>query len=291
MTQKTTKLVSLLIGFAAAFLLLTLGFTQEAPVGRLTGRLVMDENGQPIPKAIVTFSTLVPGHENDFDDSESQGYGWHKARGIETRADGTFRISTLTAGEYRVEVSAKDHHLKPQKIEIVEGKTADLNLSAQPNDPFLDLYASQHVFTPNEIPKVELHGFVPSPEVKIAVYRLNLEQVATNGGLEATLSPFASSNGVATHSLEQLGTKQEDLSHTIEKRDAEGGFVESLPVGKLPEGYYYVTCQADKVHAQVTLCVSNLALVTQNRSVSHHLFHHRPAFRRSCRGGSTPNRQ
>ena len=133
---------------------------------------------------------------------------------------------------------------------------------AKPNPPSLDLYASQKVFTPGETPKVELHGFVPQKDVRIQVYRLDTDRIAREGGIEKAVAPLARPDDAAK--LEGTGTAVQDIRSLVTERDAEGAFVETLPVGALDEGVYFVRCSAGKEKASTVLLVSRLALVTKS---------------------------
>lgn len=248
------KWLGLILAVVFCGLLLTYGVTQEVPVGKLSGRIVMKENGKPLPEALVTLSLQgVP------DDERPQ------VRGVETNADGEFAFRDLPAGDYHLAVSASEHQITPMSVTIEEGKTRTAELTASPSSPHLELYASQRVFTPEEKPKVELHGFVPRKDaVHLAVYRLDLEQIAKKGGLEEAISPLASWSDESRAQLQKVGQRILDQPEAIKDRDAEGAFVQYLPVGRLGEGVYLVTCAAGDVDAKTLLIVSHLALVTKS---------------------------
>jgi uncharacterized protein YfaS (alpha-2-macroglobulin family) len=244
--------LGLLLGVLFCGVVLSYGVTQEVPVGKLKGVLTMEENDRPLPDAVVTVSLVgVPDEDRP------------RAKGVETKSDGTFEFPSLPAGTYRLEISASHHQLKSQIVQVEEAKTQTLSLDAKPNEPYLNLYASQKVFTPDETPNIELHGFIQAEDVKVAVYRLDIGQVAKKGGLQETLSPLASPDAGDVRRLNEAGTRVADLSHHIAKRDAEGAFIEPLAVGKLSEGYYFVTCTAGDKRASTNLNVSRLALVTK----------------------------
>lgn len=251
--MKLKALLSLLLAVLFCGVLLTYGITQEVPIGRFDGTITMKENAKPLPGALVTVSMIgVPNDE-----------AAPRPHGLETDENGHFSFRNLAAGTYDITVSAKEHHLSQTRVEVLEGKSQHQDLVAEPVDPYLNLYASQKVFTPGETPKIELHGFLPKPNVKIVIYRLDMDDVAKKGGFQEALSPLARPDAPERAKLDRAGNKIADLSHEVKKVDAEGAFVETLPVGQLKEGVYFVGCNAGDSRASTVLNVSKLALVTK----------------------------
>ncbi len=245
-------MLGLLLGVFFCGVVVSYGVTQEIPVGKITGKLIMKENGRPLEDAVVSLIPIVSEDDRP------------RSRGAETKSDGSFSLANVPTGAYVIEISAKQHRLKKQAIAIEEGKTIEVSLEAAPNDPYLNLYASQKVFTPDEIPQIELHGFVPNQkEIKIDLYRVDLAEVTKKGGLREALAPLISAREKDVDLLEKASVKVADLSHTIEKTDAEGAFIEPLKLGKQTEGVYFVICRSGGVKAVTTLNISNLALVTK----------------------------
>ena len=246
------RMLGLILGIFFCGVVISLGITQEIPVGKVTGKIVMQENGRPLIDAAVALVRIVSEDE------------YQRVRGVETNSDGTFALGNVPAGPYYIEISAKQHSLKKQAIAIEEGKTTEVSLEATPNKPYLNLYASQKVFTPDETPQIELHGFVLNErEVKIDLYRVDLAEVAKKGGLREALAPLTSVREYDVNLLEKASVKVADLSRKIEKTDAEGAFIESFKLGKQDEGIYFVICRSGGIKAVTTIIVSNLALITK----------------------------
>jgi len=245
------RTLGLVVAVLFCGMLLSYGVTQEVPIGRLGGKVVMQENGKPLKNALV-IATYISTPDDDRP----------RIKGVETDEEGNFAFRNLPAGEYQIEVTAKEHSMSDQKVTIEEGKTQTLDLKADPVDPYLTMYASQKVFTPDETPRVELHGFTHDPKVSVHVYRLDLDKLAAKGGLDSAIYPLVNDNGQSRSALKEASTKAADLSHEVEKRDAEGAFIETLPIGKLGEGVYLVNASADGKTANAVLNVSQLALVT-----------------------------
>jgi len=106
-------------------------------------------------------------------------------------------------------------------VQVDEGKKQALDLRLDPNEPSLDLEASQHVFTSSDTPGVHIHGFVPQSELTVTITRLDAERIAEAGGLNATFTPL---NGNTRelgpdHYGKLVTTMQKPL-----KKDVEGFF-------------------------------------------------------------------
>ncbi|RYG44982.1 hypothetical protein EON79_13695, partial [bacterium] len=233
-------------------ILLGYGVTQEVPVGGLKGSVTMKENKKPLPGALVSLSLI-----GQADDERPN------VKAVETDEKGQFSFRNLPAGSYRLEVSAKEHAATVKVLAIEEGKVRETKLAAKPSDPYLRMYASQKVFTPDETPRIELHGFVPQKQVGLAVYRLDMDRVAQKGGYYEAVSPLANPDKAGNADLDRAGDKVTTLAQAVKERDAEGAFIETLPVGKLKEGVYFVRASAGEARASSVLLVSKLALVTK----------------------------
>src|SRR5580658_3592833 len=152
------RILSLLIGALLAGVLLTLGMTQDLPIGSVSGIVIMQENGKPLPNVLVVFT---PSHSwYDWSDKE-----WHAT----THKDGSFTVPTLPAGDYNVDVSAERHSLKATVMTVAEGKPTLVDLDLAPEQPNLEMYMSSGVIGPNESPRFQLEGFVTKDRFKLTV--------------------------------------------------------------------------------------------------------------------------
>jgi len=91
--QKTAGTVTVRAGETAANVFITM---TSAPAFEITG-VVVDEQGQPLPKILVSFvfSAVQTG-------APDQGTMQVRVAGVTTRADGTFRITGLGPGTFRL---------------------------------------------------------------------------------------------------------------------------------------------------------------------------------------------
>ena len=186
-----------------------------------------------------------------------------EVKGVETDEKGDYVFKNLPAGDYKLYVGgegAPDREGGPRDRQ--GGQRRHEGRQGRPRaTPYLNLYASQKVFLPNETPKVELHGFTPQKEVRMRVVRLDDDKIAQKGGYATAIGPLARSEEAAN--LAGLGKAVIDTKEAVTERDAEGAFVQTLPVGALKEGVYFVDCRAGEQKANTVLLVSHLALVTK----------------------------
>lgn len=246
------RIISLVIGLLFCGILVTYGVTQETPVGRVTGKLTMKENGRPLAGEDVTLEAAWTG-----DDSPD-------SRGVETEEDGSFSFRGVPAGSYYIRATTRSHRVKDFVIFVNEAKETAVNLAAEPDDPYLQLYCSQKVFTSDEKPKIELHGFLPnSSDVRIGLYKVSLNQIEKAGSLNQVLSPISQEDPGDLKKLEDSCEHIRDLAHPVKKVDAEGTFIENIDVGELTTGVYFIDCSADKQRAGTAIYVSNLGLITK----------------------------
>jgi len=251
------RLLGVALAVAAAVWLLAVGITREVPRGSVRGRILMKENGRPLPKATLWFSRVdaLAGDEGATDGA--------KAR---TDSEGRFEVRGLAVGEYEVYVTARAHQL-PDKLRVLvtEGKATEVAWQAEPVESFLQVYRSQLVVVPGESAAFEVHGFANAAGLDLAVYELNVDEVAKRGGLQDALSPLArrgfDSVSPSDASLARLVRRE---WQQIQNRDAEGVFIEMVRLAGLPEGLYYVELRAGDARLATFSSVSRLAMIAKN---------------------------
>lgn len=252
--MKTTlsSVASLLTGLVLCAALVAYGVTEEVPVGGVEGVVLMKENGKPLAKAMVTIRSPETS-KNPMD-----------PRLTVTDDQGKFRIRNVLAGTYKIEVSGKAHVLEPKDDVVVpEGRPVLLELEANPTERYLDLYASQRVFMPSESPELQIKGFVTTDELKLSAYRLRFDEVAKEGSLYNALAPLSGRYQKAKDPT-TMGDLAVERSHKISNKDAEGTFVDTISVGELPEGIYWVQCASGSIVRGTWFSVSRVAMVVKN---------------------------
>jgi alpha-2-macroglobulin len=241
------------LGLVACAALLAGGITSEVQVGSYSGRLIMAETGKPLPNALVTLDPQVKDPDGQF-----------RTRFAETDDQGGFRIPNLLAGAYMVSTSTKAHELKSTIVTIGAGKPTTAELQAKPIPPYLNLNASQHVWTPSEKPRFEINGFFDAGNVQFETYKLDTEKVLAEGSLYNALAPLARRGTNKMKDPATMGTRVRTWKNELKNRDAEGVFVETINLEPLDEGIYWMTAEGGKMEQGTWFMVSKIALVTKN---------------------------
>ena len=251
-----STVLSLLVGLLATFCFIEFGITEEVPVGTLSGAITMQENGRPLPKAFVTITRVDQDEQFEDEDITTEHH-------FMADKNGHFELRDMLAGQYKLEVSTKAHKFK-QTFNVPEGKTTSISIAAEPIDPYLEMYASQRVYLPQETPKVQVNGFSPADKIKTTIYKLDFDKVVKDGGLYAALAPLARPSDDKVKDPATMGAVTQTSEDPLTGRDAEGTFRIHLPMQTLAEGLYWVQCKVGDITKGTWLSVSRIALITKN---------------------------
>lgn len=249
--NSAVKFGSLIAGGALCIALLAGGVTQEVPRGNLSGLVVMSENGKPLQKASVT---LMVKHDLGPDE---KAY-----RTFETDENGRFQLRNIVAGLYSIRADGRAHNSKERLITVEEGKDISVDLSLKPAAPYLELYASQRVFTPAKQASFTLSGFEPSKVASVEYYKLDLGKISAKQSLKDLLYSFSRPGSNANP--EKASTSQASFKKDILSKDYEGVFTEPITMPKLDEGFYYVECKVGNLSRSTYINVSKIGLVTKS---------------------------
>ncbi len=240
-----TLLVGLVFGGVGA------GITTEVPTGRVEGVVLLDGK-KPLPGALISLLRL------DQDDVLRNDQA-----GVETDAEGKFRLMGLPDGTYTVEVAAKAHSLaKETKVRIREGQVSQLQLDLKPNDPFLRVYAQRRVFLPTDRPFIQANGFLKSTELKVELWKFSMDRLLQGDSLYSAVSELRSK--VVPNEKPTRSTAF-DISAT----DVEGTFEKTLEMDSLEPGIYLGTVtptgkvKGEPEGSSVLFYVSEVALVAK----------------------------
>ena len=227
---------------------------QEIPTAVVRGKALAEESGQPLRGAYITF------HGGEAAPSEpTPEYTFR------TRSDGTFRARRLPAGIYTLEASTRAHKLAGTTLVLYEGETRDLTLELAPDAPFFDLRMPQLVFTPDEHPRVSVHGFTPHDTVDFAFYRVDpkvlyLEYEGRLGDMVNAEKPPEQYLAEGKPGLTPAG----GFSGKITQRDLEGMFHQRFDLPVRAPGIYVIDAKADAEHELNWMVITRLGLIVKH---------------------------
>lgn len=262
------RIGSLLLGAVACVALLSASATQETPRGGLRVTVTMEENGKPLPKAWVTLTSTrgdidIPAFSVAGEELQPMHRAGEESHRYRADAAGVVDVSNLAAGAYTIQADAKAHSVKPELVVIEEAKTNDVTLKLAPSSPYLDLYASQRVFTPGEQPSIQISGFSPTDAATVFVYRLDLDKIVAKGGLERLLYSFSRPGNEGGSDPSKSAVHVEKVEKQLNSQDIEGVFTEPVTLPTLPMGFYYVTCAVGTQTRATYLSVSKIGMATK----------------------------
>ena len=249
------RILILIASAGLALALLTAGISQEVPIGSLAGKVTLEENDRPMPHALVV---VTPEHLGE--DHEWTAQNWH----TRTAADGSFALKSIPAGDYRIEVDAKEHTLKERSFTVVGGHTTQFEIQLNPNNFHLQLYASQKVLAPGEPAQLDLDGFVGDQPVEFELRKLRLSAVAQSAGVRTALQPIVDRHeNLDEGHLNVFSDRLSSATVAVGDKDIEGAFEKKLDLPPLSEGLYIAVCRAGTAACAVFLNVSHIALIAK----------------------------
>lgn len=251
--------LTLLLGIAACLGFLANGITKEVPFGGITGAITMRENGKPLPGVLITLRPIELAKGRDYYDTDDKRSFYR----FESNQDGSYKLTGVEAGDYELTASTAAHSVPGTYIHIPEGRPISQPVVAEPVEPFLNVYSSQHVFTPDEQIEFSLNGFGEGESVQIQTFKLRESELLKSGSLYETLSPLGSQYRAATKQPSDIGQAVKSEVREIVTRDLEGVFNERLKLDHLSEGLYWVQAKFGNEVRGTWFSISRIALVTK----------------------------
>ena len=258
--MSTSRMLNLRLAVLAALVcvggILAYGISQETPVGSLKGVATARELGVPVRASVYLTSVAKVDGE-------------HLTYHTKSGSDGAFALSRIAAGAYKLEISSEAHHMKPARVNIAEGATQTIEAELQPDDPSLDLYIHQNVFTPGESAQVTCHGFVDAGAFDVRLYKVNLDAflLQAHGSIGRLLTPNSwLDNETQSHidlNANKSITLAQSLNVPITKRDLEGVFTQRITLPSMPPGLYVTAVRSGGLQRLGWIMVTSLGLVTK----------------------------
>ena len=267
---------ALLLAVVCIGLALRFAFSNEIPVGAVRGRVLLDENRQPLAGAEIIFYPTYPNKTQ----REARRH-----RFVVSSEDGQFAIGHLPAGDYHVSARSDSHDVQDLFVSVQEGKTTPLELTLKRSKPEFELKEHQRVFGTQEKAGLGMSGYVDTKRaetdaVHLRLYRTRLSTLLENPANEQKLDSVGRSYDPAlVLPKELLHPKVGAAPQIVQERDIpitgedkEGFFYQKLNFDRMPTGLYLL----DLAHAGKTVCswilVTDTALITkraQNRILAY----------------------
>lgn len=251
--------ITLLLGVVACLGFLANGITKEVPFGGISGAITMEENGKPLPGVLITLRPILVANRGDYHETDDKRSFYR----FESNSDGSFTLTGVEAGDYELTASTTAHTVPATYIHVPEGRPIVQPVVAEPVEPFLNVYSSQHVFTPDEQIEFSLNGFGDGSKVQLQTFKLRESELLKSGSLYETLSPLGSQYRTATKQPAEIGQAVKSEDREIVTRDLEGVFNERLKLDHLAEGLYWVQAKFGKEVRGTWFSISRIALVTK----------------------------
>ncbi len=248
--------------------------SEETPVGRVKGHVLLAESRQPLGEVHVTLMPISA--VNGVDEEET-----HIRRAVSDE-HGQFSLAQVPAGSYYLSASTRAHSVTNDYVTVDEGGTSEPTLMLTKSEPDLALGQHQRVFGTEETVKLPVKGFIDGAKtkgtdaVRIRLYRTRLSNLVQSSGLEEGLNNLGVKYG-SQGDREAVGLPPEllkpangpapslflDKEFRVTEADREGFYFQRFAFGSLPAGLYLTQVDHDKHAASTWLLITDTALVVK----------------------------
>lgn len=250
-----SKILSFLIFIALAIGLLGTGISREIPIGGVTGTVMLEESGKPFPNAHVRLVPIKPPNELEEIITTIGG---------RTDANGAFKIASVPAGSYSVEVYGESHEARNSVVHVIEANTSSVKIKMTPTVKPIELYSSQKTFAPDEPVTMMVTGYAPEKSAVVRAYRVDLSALATGGGLEDIVSPITRASDKGEPIPTDHTALAKETAIDLKDRDSEGVFHQDLSVPGLSEGLYLIEARIGKNANMSYAVVTHSAMIVKS---------------------------
>ncbi|HLV79117.1 MAG TPA: alpha-2-macroglobulin family protein, partial [Chthonomonadaceae bacterium] len=248
------------IGAALGYL-----FSQETPMGRVRGQVILADTNRPLGDVEVYLTPAGKGHID------------RHVRYAVSGENGRFLFARVPAGEYKVAATARAHEAHDVLLTVYEGGTTPLTLMLGRSEAELAMKEHQRVYGTKENAHLAVSGYVDSHKpahrdalrVRVFSTRLSaiLQNQETSDALDEVGRSYDPPPALPAVLLQPHGGRAP--AHLLNKAvritqdDKEGFFYQQIELGRLPTGLYLV----DVAHTGKTVCawvlVTDTALVVK----------------------------
>ena len=228
----------------------------ETPYGRFAGTLLAADTGEPLRDVRISVAPKASAERSYY---------------VTTDVQGRFHFPHLPVGVYSMNADTEAHRQSGQPVSISEGRTTSAVFELEPTEPFLRVFQRQSVFTTKEEPKLRVHGFVPTGELDVRLYRVAPEAVTAGWGGLSVNSLSMHGYDLETANLDNvpqltrlpLDASKEWMAISDRDRDGEGVFRKEIATGKLPPGTYLLAVEAQHLRKLAPVVVTDLGLIVK----------------------------
>ncbi|HZT43686.1 MAG TPA: MG2 domain-containing protein [Chthonomonadaceae bacterium] len=259
--RNAAALVALaVIGAAFGYL-----FSQETPIGRIRGQVILSDLKRPLGDVEVYLTPTGKGQPD------------RHVRYAMSGENGRFLFDHVPAGEYQVAATTRAHASKEVRLTVYEGGTTPLTLMLNRSESELEMKEHQRVYGTGENAHLAVSGYVDGKKpirrdaMHVRVFSTRLSTILQNADASDALDQVGNSydppSALPAVLLQPHGGRAPqrvlDTNLPITQGDKEGFFYQQIDFGRLPTGLYLV----DVAHTGKTVCawvlVTDTALVVK----------------------------
>lgn len=262
--------LSVLLALACVGGVMAYSVSQEAPVGRVAGAVLLKENGKPLPHVKVT----LVSDAGDVARPNSEGGLEVRRFKAQTDAQGRFKLPRVKTGFYRVSAATHAHSVDETTIFVAEDETTEVPLRLERSQPDLQLAQQQKEFLPSETVVVPVRGYVNGPKtntLRVRIFKTRLSDVLRDTEAARALGQIGNRYDAVNYLPKALlHPKQTVAPRLISDRqmpiggaDIEGFFHQRVKLGTLGAGLYLVDVTHGKSRISAQMMVSDTALIVK----------------------------
>lgn len=246
-----------------------LGISQETPLGKVKGRVVISDGKNPLPGAQITLTS----------DENGDGENPVKVRRIRAVSDknGEFWLPRVAAGAYHLSATSRAHASDESEILVTEDEISKIRLTLKRSEPDLKLTQQQSDFLPSETVIVPVQGYINGAQksktqnLRVRIFQTRLSEVLRDPKAAQALGQISNRyETVATlptallkPTLMPAPRLVKSGAMPIQTADIEGFFHERLKFPNLKSGLYLVEIGYGKNAVCAQMSVSDTALVVK----------------------------
>lgn len=247
--------IAAIVGLVLSVGVFAYGIGREPSVGAIKGQLTALESGEPLKGSLYLHSTREINGE----------YVYHQ---VDSKADGSFLLRNIEAGEYSFSAYGSWHSLRDGILIVEEGKTLTWDIDLEPDAHGLSIDVHQRVFVPGENLRITCSGFVDEDNFNVELYKVDSAAFLTNhsGSIQSLLeisSYWEESRGSSTDLASNPALSLYSAKKLAIKPEPSGGFIQRVKLPPPPPGLYVVAAKSGELQSFDWLMITSIGMVTK----------------------------